>query len=388
MDALDYCEHLVETWPNRWTGSPGERESGDWMEAQLAAMGYETRQMRFPCPGWEFEGEEMYLEGRPIEAGAQFYSVGCDVTAPLAPVRPDGTGGFSGDVAGRIALVRESETNEVTDRNPLLLNLEAAGAVGAVMQSVLPDTYSTKMFRTPESKLPAMGVSGEVGPQLFEAAGKDVRMVIRARQTESTTGNVFGEKGPEDGPVILVCAHHEASPNSPGASDDASGIGVVLAIAQRFAGAECGARLRFVGWGGHEFGVFGSKWYVDNCRDEALKVKRLLVFDVVGAPDSRPRISVCGSEGLQRQVGAYAERRSDVAFVVRNRGGGDASTFVPIGVEAVSIGSDCSGRRPPTHSPMDDLRWVDRANLDRCVDVGVELVKEWMGQFGVTCRGV
>ena len=59
MDAYDYCKHLVENFPDRWTGSRGERESGDWMEAQLARMGYDTRQTRFDCPGWEYEGEEV-----------------------------------------------------------------------------------------------------------------------------------------------------------------------------------------------------------------------------------------------------------------------------------------------------------------------------------------
>ena len=37
MDAYDYCKYMVETWPDRWTGSVGERESGDWMEQQLGA---------------------------------------------------------------------------------------------------------------------------------------------------------------------------------------------------------------------------------------------------------------------------------------------------------------------------------------------------------------
>ena len=388
MDAYDYCQYLVETWPDRWTGSPGERESGDWMEQQLAGMGYETRQTRFDCPGWEYEGEEFYLEGEPLEAGAQFYSVGCDVSGPLAPVKPDGEGGFTGEVAGKIALAKETDTTDVIDRNKMLLGFEAAGAVAAIMESVLPDTYSTKMFRTPESRLPSAGVSGEVGQKLFSAPGKQARLVIRARQTQSTTSNVFGEKGPADGPVFLICAHHEASPNSPGACDDASGIGVVLEMAQRFSKAECGARLRFVGWGGHEFGVFGSKWYVENCRDEAQNVKRLLVFDVVGAENAEPRISVCGGEGLQQQVRAYAEKRGGVVFRVRTRGGGDASSFVPIGIEAVSIGSASAGRRPPCHSPIDDMRWVGRESLGRYVDIGTELVKEWMAQFGVTCQGV
>jgi len=402
VDAYDYCKYLVDTWPDRWTGSPGDRESGDWMEGQLARMGYETRQTRFDCPGWEYEGEELYLEGEPLEAGAQFFSVGCDVTAPLAAVKPDGEGGFEGEARGKIALLKETDTTDVIERNKILLALESAGAVAAIMESEYPDTYSTKMFRTPESKLPAAGVSGKVGQVLFAAVGKEARLVIRTRQTQSSTSNVFGEKGPADGPVFLICAHHEAAPGSPGAYDNAAGIGVVLEMAQRFSNVECGARLRFVGWGGHEFGILGSKWYVENCTDEAGKIKRLLIFDGVGAKESDPRISVRGGEQVIERVRAYAEDRGGVNFRVRTGwGGGDGAYFSEVDVDTIWVSAsrwkmgDLYGREgragglaAPFHSPIDDMRWIGREAMAREVQIGMDLMKDWLDEFGLGCEGL
>lgn len=400
MDAYDYCKYLVETWPNRWTGSIGERESGDWMEKQLARMGYETRQTRFNCPGWEYEGEEFHLEGKPLKAGAQFYSVGCDVTAPLTAVKPHGKGGFHGEVRGKIALLKETDTTDVIERNKILLALEEAGAVAAIMESEYPDTYSTKMFRTPESKLPAAGVSGEVGNKLFAAVAKEARLVIRARQTQSTTSNVIGEKGPADGPVFLICAHHEASPGSPGAYDNAAGIGVILEMAERLSKLDGGARLRFVGWGGHEFGIIGSKWYTENCRDEALKIKRLLIFDGVGAKESEPQISVRGGDALVQRLQAYAEKQGGVRFRVRTGGGGDGTYFVPLNIETIWVHAtrgrfgDLYGREgrtgglaAPFHSPIDDMRWITREAMAREVELGMGLVNEWLGEFKVRGEG-
>ena len=401
MDAYDYCKYLVDTWPNRWTGSPGERESGDWMEDHLARMGYETRQTRFDCPGWEYEGQEFYLEGKPLEAGAQYYSVGCDVTGPLAAVEPDGEGGFRGEARGKIALLKETDTTDVIERNKILLALESAGAAAAIMESEYPDTYSTKMFRTPESKLPAAGVSGDLGQVLFAAVGKEARLVIRARQTQSTTSNVFGEKGPADGLVFLICAHHEAAPGSPGAYDNAAGIGVVLEMADRFSKAECGARLRFVGWGGHEFGALGSKWYAENCTDEAKKVERLLVFDGVGVKESDPQIMVWAGERLVEKVQAYAAERGDVKVMTGRGGGGDATYFVPLGVEALWVSAsrwqlgDLYGREDhqwkaaaPFHSPIDDMRRIGREAMAREVAIGMDLIKDWLDEFGLECGGL
>ena len=382
MDAYEVCKYLVETWPNRWTGSVGEKESGDWMEAQLAQMGYETRQTRFDCPGWEYDvgKDELHLGGKRLEAGAQYYSVGCDVTGALAAITPDGEGGFSGEVAGKVALDRETETHEVTDRTPMLVALEHAGAKAAILVSEYDTTYSTKMFRTPESKLPAMGVSGEVGEQLYGALGKEVRLVIHARQTTSTTSNVFGEKGPADGPRILVCAHHEASPASPSAFDNASGIGVVLEMAQRFAAEEVGLRLGFVGWGGHEFGVYGSKSYVREYPDEIRQLKRTLVFDGVGAVGRVPRMTAWGSDALKENVRGFAERMGAVFRAGTGRGGGDSSSFVPVGIESIGVGSAPApgSERVPFHSPMDDMRWIGRKELAAYVELGCALVNEWL----------
>jgi aminopeptidase YwaD len=401
MDAYDYCRHLVETWPDRWTGSPGEKESGDWMEQQLARMGYETRQMPLPCPGWEYEGEELYLEGERLDAGGQFYSVGCDVTGPLAAVEPDGDGGFRGEAHGRIALLKESDTREVQERNLMLMALESAGALAAIMESEYPDTYSTKMFRTPESRLPAAGVSGQVGEKLFDAVGKEARLVIRARQTQSTTSNVLGEIGPADGPVLLVCAHHEASPGSPGAYDNASGVGVILEMAERLTEARCGARLRFAGWGGHEFGILGSQWYVENHPDEVKEVKRFLVFDAVGARESDPELRVWGGDRLMDAVRAWGEGQGDVRVLAGSGGAGDATHFLRAGVEAVWVTAarwrtgDLYGRedrqwRPaaPFHSPLDDMRWIDRDAMGRAVEVGLDLVRQWCAEFGVACEDI
>jgi hypothetical protein len=400
VDAYGYCKHMVETWPNRWTGSPGEKASGDWVEQQLARMGYQTRQTRFECPGWEYEGTKFSLEGRPLDAGAQFFSAGGDVTGPLAAIKPDGKGGFRGDAKGRIALIKETDTRGVDERNSILRALESAGALAAIIESEYPDTYSTKMFRTPESKLPAAGVSGQVGQKLFAALGKTAHLAIRARQTQSTTSNVIGERGPADAPVFLVCAHHEASPASPGAYDNASGIGAMLEMAERLSKGACAARLRFAAWGGHEFGALGSKWYAQNCADEAKKVKVLLVFDGAGAKDADPDIMVWGGEALQRMARAYAEKRGGTRARPGSGGAGDATYFLPLGVEAIWVYESRwrrdglytrkgigDGLAAPFHSPIDDMRWITREALARDVEIGMGLLKEWLVLAGVTRKG-
>jgi hypothetical protein len=327
-------------------------------------MGYDTRQVRFDCPGWEYTGEELYLAGRQLQAGAQFYSTGCDVAGPIAAVMPDGQGEFCGEAKGKISLFREAETTDVIERNSILKALEAAGSRAAVIVSEYRETYSTKMVRDPESRLPAVGVSGIVGEQLYNSCGNEVRLVIRARLTQSSTGNVFGQKGPATAPVLMVGAHHAASPASPGAYDNASGIGVVLDLAQRFSKVTTGARLRFAGFGGHEFGAFGSSRYVRDYEDEAREIKRLLVFDAVGVAGKAASITAWG--------GAAG----------RGTPGGDAGSFSPIGTESVWVSVSDWRTAAPFHSPLDDMRWIGREPLTDVVEIGVALLNEWARELG------
>jgi len=224
---------------------------------------------------------------------------------------------------------------------------------------------------------------------LYGSTGKEARLVIRARQTRSSTGNVFGQKGPATGPVVMVCAHHEASPASPGAYDNASGIGVVLEMAERFSKAKVGALLRFAGFGGHEFGAFGSKRYVRDYEDEARRIKRLLVFDAVGVKGMDPSITAWGGKEMVEGVRALAERRPGVRFKAgKGSASGDASSFSPIGTESVWVSASDWSKAAPFHSPLDDMRWIGREALAEDVEIGVALLKEWMREFGVECEGV
>src|SRR5581483_9818881 len=73
------------------------------------------------------------------------------------------------------------------------------------------------------------------------------------------------------GPVLLLAAHHDAVPGSPGANDNAAGVGILLALAAALAAApprRLTVRLAF--FGDEERGMLGSRVYCRSVRPEAL----------------------------------------------------------------------------------------------------------------------
>ncbi|HZS32237.1 MAG TPA: M28 family peptidase [Methylomirabilota bacterium] len=79
------------------------------------------------------------------------------------------------------------------------------------------------------------------------------------RTLEGAGVNLFVDVGP--GPATLVlAAHHDAVPGSPGANDNAASIGILLGLARRLLAAPPrGLRVRFAFFGGEERAMLGSR---------------------------------------------------------------------------------------------------------------------------------
>jgi hypothetical protein len=89
------------------------------------------------------------------------------------------------------------------------------------------------------------------------------------------------------GEVVIVGAHYDSVPESPGADDNASGVAAVLALAREFAGAKPARTLRFMGFANEEPPYFwheamGSRVYAKRCRQQGDRVTAMLSIESVG----------------------------------------------------------------------------------------------------------
>ena len=95
--------------------------------------------------------------------------------------------------------------------------------------------------------------------------------------------------------VVILGAHYDTVRNSVGANDNASGVGVLLTLAERLAQPPWSNEmvsvfpftLRFIAFGSEETGLDGSWYYVDRLTDEELgAIKVMINFDSVGSGTS------------------------------------------------------------------------------------------------------
>ena len=169
--------------------------------------------------------------------------------------------------------------------------------------------------------------------------------------------------------VVILGAHYDTTPDSVGANDNASGVGVLLALAERLARPPWSNQavsvfpftLRFIAFGSEETGLHGSWHYVDQLTDAELADIRVMInLDSVG---SGTTLFAVGNPWLTRHVSEAAKREGVLLTVGRrwlSGGFSDNFSFGDAWVPIISFAGDDTSR---INSPDDTIEFFNPALL-------------------------
>ena len=138
-------------------------------------------------------------------------------------------------------------------------------------------------------------------------------------------------------PTVLVGAHYDTKPNTPGADDNASAVAAMLECAKAIAKAHQFGHHQshcvFVAFNREEDGLLGSHDFVENDMPDSWDLKEVHILEMVGYCDHTP-----GSQGLPKGLPVKLEHdRGDFLAIVANRKSNSklrsvlqtAATYVP-----------------------------------------------------------
>ena len=169
--------------------------------------------------------------------------------------------------------------------------------------------------------------------------------------------------------VVILGAHYDTTPDSVGANDNASGIGVLLVLAERLARPPWSNQavsvfpftLRFIAFGSEETGLHGSWHYVDQLTDAELANIRVMInLDSVG---SGTTLFAVGNPWLTRHVSEAAEREGVLLTIGRrwiSGGFSDNFSFGDAWVPTIFFSGDDTSR---INSPGDTIEFINPALL-------------------------
>ncbi|MEM3895203.1 M28 family metallopeptidase, partial [Thermofilum sp.] len=137
---------------------------------------------------------------------------------------------------------------------------------------------------------------------------------------------------------IYVTAHYDSVQGVPGATDNAGGTAMVLALAKALSASRPKRTVRFALFGAEELGLRGSLFHVNSLSDdEKKKIKTVVNLDVHGGIFGSSAAIISGAKSLRYFVEALAKRVGVNLSISEDVMSSDGSSFVKHGIPAVNL---------------------------------------------------
>lgn len=134
---------------------------------------------------------------------------------------------------------------------------------------------------SPYKPVPCFWIDWEEGMRLVRAGARKAHLSLHTEITSSTSQNIIaqlkGSEFPDD--IIVVGGHYDCPPGVPGASDNASGVGLTLELARLYSQRGSKRTLRFAAWGSEEVRFKGSITYLEDLVKQDRLIKTLAGFE-------------------------------------------------------------------------------------------------------------
>jgi aminopeptidase YwaD len=282
-----------------------------------------------------------------------------------------------------------SELSSEQTRNEGALDIPVLFVSQRAADKILkPARANTKLlmkdYNSPVSSM-CMEIPGEID------ASADIQRI--SVQTSNVCG-ILKSKDPVYGnDYILIGAHYDhlgmggpgSSSRRPdtlaihnGADDNASGVSMMLELAEKFAAEANGLKrsIIFVSFGAEEMGLLGSKYLVDHLPVSKENIKAMINLDMVGRlrDDRSLQIAGAGTSAEAPEIIAKANADSSFKLVLSPEGVGpsDYSSFYGKNIPVFAL---TTGAHMDYHTPFDDPDRITYKGMKEVGDFTYRLVK-------------
>jgi len=245
--AGGYLHRLCVDVPSRSVGSPGNQASTAFFAETVASFGFGSKCREFDCIEWTHGNVCLAVGDEPFEAFGSPYSLGCETSALLAVVSSVEALATS-EVTDKILLLQgEIAAEQLMPKNFQFYNPDHHKRIVGMLENKAPRAIVAATSRDPhmagaiypfpliedgDFDIPSVYMTQEEGRRLARYEGQEVFLEFRAERLPGKGYNVVARKGSDFGRRVVVCAHIDAKKGTPGALDNATGVVVLLLLAE------------------------------------------------------------------------------------------------------------------------------------------------------------
>ena len=243
-----YLSKLCKSIGSRQVGSPANRAATDYFRCAVEEFGFDTSTPSFDCLDWCRSGSSLTVNDKvKFNTEVSPYSPGCYVEGPIATVS-NLEELKAVDPKGRLLLVRgELGKEQLMPKNFTFYNPEEHKRIVSLLEAKEPLAIVAATSRNPEMAgsispfpliedgdfdIPSVYLGEEEGVRLARHTGQVGALKIHALRSPTVGYNVIATRGDCKQRRVVIFAHIDTKDDTPGALDNASGIVILLLLAE------------------------------------------------------------------------------------------------------------------------------------------------------------
>lgn len=378
---MEHVKHLAVQIGSRPIGSAANLAAADYISGIFTECGLSLERQEIPCPDWSAQHTSLELDEEALECSANTFSPSCDLSAATEPVctpaeleRALITGRilvFYGDMA-QTELATKGGIY-VSDRDRRILELlEQKQPAGII--TINPTIHARwRLIEDFDLDIPSVTVSARSGLKLLQRPGATVHMKIAAHRSSSHTDNIIGRLPGEHSDRIVFCAHYDSKVDTPGAYDNAAGVGVLLALVEVLADSKHRHTLEWIAFTGEEGAGLGDMEYARRMGNGFDEVTAAINIDGVGPFTGTTTVtSFAASQELDSLLDTILRNYPGV-IKVEPWPASDHYIFYSHGAPSLAMTS--RGIRDIYHTLSDTFEWISGEKLAEAARLTIDLVE-------------
>jgi len=377
--SVSYLKTLCEDIKDRSVGSSGNRQATYFFNKEISSFGWKSETSELNVVDWEDGGATLQAENINFKVSVSPYSLGCNVKEELNSISKI-EDLERADISGKIILLYgEIAKEQLMPKNFVFYNPEEHQRIIALLEEKKPaaivsatgrnsslagGVYPFPLIEDGDFDIPSVYMTEEEGRRLLPCTGKSVILKSHSRRIPTNAYNIIARKGKNTSERIVITAHIDSKKGTPGAIDNATGIIVLLLIAEMLGDYDGNRMLEIVALNGEDYyAVPGQMDYIYKNQNKFNEILLNINIDGAGYREDKSIFSLFGlPEGIKENVNSILAEYNGITEGIQYPQG-DHSIFVQQGCPAIAVSSkwliDHMDSQTITHTPKDNAGIVD-----------------------------
>ncbi|WP_158598335.1 M28 family metallopeptidase [Falsibacillus albus] len=383
--VMGHLRYLAEEIGCRPIGTDANDAAAEYIEKVWKNAGLIVEKQEFEVPNWECEKACLILKGEQLDARANSFSAACDITGEIMPICTLEELEATPHLAGKIVLLYgELSKENFIPKGFTIYNPESHKRVIQLLEEKNPSAIITvrmekmndePIFNDWDLDIPSVTISAETGLMINNCSNAaQIRLIVDSKRSPGKTRNIIGRLNGNAKEKIILTAHYDSVFKTYGAFDNASGVSIILALAEEISTRDdLHMGFEFIAFSSEEYLGLGDQIYLSNFDRTLQDGIAAINFDGIGQSLGTNNMTLmAGSLGLENLLKTIKKGFPAVQWV-NPWYESNHYTFFSNGVPSIPF--SCTGVSDLLHTPDDRLKWISPEKMNEVFSIALHVIE-------------